>query len=255
MGKSKKTRRNKSKLANSAKIPQGDPQLISASNSSNNLLRSRDDTDGQPLSASGYVSPRPSDLQRDGSKTSPGKKKSKSVPSFMQQTGASKMGSTALLSDNPDALFYTSHELSKPKSNQLSPLSNLTRLEVANHLEAPRAQFAFLEDIKRYRVEKGRAKLKALEGMPQDPNLGRRLPSLPMDLAAGAKQQVGAGSGAGTNVFTPRKTMAEPEKIRRSKLPGPSLRGFDGKSEVGLKGRTGPGPSAYLVRPNSDVER
>ena len=193
-----KSRKNKSKTRQQPNLQTSNP-----SPTSQTILHSKDDSH---TSKDPFSNPRLNDQplpQSTMSDTKQPKKRAKSaanksVPSFMQQTGASKMGSTAMLSDAPDALFYTSHELTKPKSKQLSPLSNLTRLEVANHLAAPRAQFAFLEDIKRYRVEKGKAKLKALNTtLPNavDPNVGRKLPTLPTD----EKPVVGAGSGAGTN--------------------------------------------------------
>ena len=85
------------------------------------------------------------------------------VPSYMKKTGSSLMGTDAIVKPSPSNVTQTATAAQNPRSkNNLSPLSTLTKREVAEHLVNPRGQFAFLEDIRRYRSEK--AKKKFLEG-------------------------------------------------------------------------------------------
>ena len=85
------------------------------------------------------------------------------VPSYMKKTGPSLLGTDAIVNPSPSNVTQTATTTQNPRSkNNLSPLSTLTKREVAEHLVNPRGQFAFLEDIRRYRSEK--AKKKFLEG-------------------------------------------------------------------------------------------
>lgn len=81
--------------------------------------------------------------------------------SYVQSTSTGLKSTDSKTSQNLKTLGISSNTQTRRSSQKqnLSPLSSLTRLEVKEHLDNPRKQFAFLEDIKRYRGEGVRKRL------------------------------------------------------------------------------------------------
>jgi hypothetical protein len=73
----------------------------------------------------------------------------KALPSYMQSTTAQ-----ALLPSPAQPANYVSKANMFGAKKTLVPLNRLNSLEVEHHLKSPRNQFAFLDDIKKYRLEK-----------------------------------------------------------------------------------------------------
>ena len=67
------------------------------------------------------------------------------------------MGTDEMIDPNA-ASNYLSEAQIRQGPNGLLPLNRLSSLEVEQHLKAPRTQFAFLADIRRFREEKAKRK-------------------------------------------------------------------------------------------------
>ena len=80
----------------------------------------------------------------------------------MQSTSAASMGTEGMLSPQETTKNYLN--AASIRAQPLQPLDRLAAIEVEAHLKAPRAQFAFLADIRKFREEKARKKYMDMDG-------------------------------------------------------------------------------------------
>ena len=139
--------------------------------------------------------------------------------------------SSAFPSQSPATNIHAHSTASRP----LPSLDRLSVLEVEQHLKAPRTQFAFLSDIRRFREEKARRKyLDSDNSNAVTVVEPRRLPSLPT--SSSQEQQQGSSNN---------------DRASSSSLPGPSLRSRP-RPQTFID--DSPGPAMYNYTPNPNVE-